>query len=295
MYSTLQLKMKLKFLLVLALVLGLGSGSVVTTKVTVSAQEIEPEIRAVPQSPEVPKTEPQGNTIAQTLTTLKETYRGQLAEYRDAERSYQIASQQYLQLNTLVSLESAVQGMKKTMVLRDQVLITYVTILQTQLSISTGINLDQKTTLSTSLEAQLLGLKAHLVTAQAAETKEQVVQVTQTFKVLGDTTEEVAYQVQTIVATGKLQTIYDKSITLANEIDQNLVAGTADIKQRERQRAIAEVRLALGRSKEGINYLLENRSSNASQSSFQTALRELNQVYGDVSQALDYLDELMRL
>lgn len=280
--------------LVFILALGIGLSVGLKPVISVNAQSPSPEV-----SPELEATVSAQELVAppldQELLTLGNTYRGQLAEYREAERAFQIASQQYLQLNTLVSLENALQNMKRAMVLRDQVLITYLTILQRQLSSATGINLDQKNNLSTALGIQLEELRNHLQTVEAADTRDQIVSAGESFIELGKATEDVAYQVQTTLATGRLQTVYDKTTILANEIDQTLVQTTSDIKQGERQRAITEVRSALGRAKAGIDELVAKRRTTGSQSNFQSALRNLNQVYGDLTLSLDYLDELLRL
>lgn len=264
---------------------------------TALAQEDSPlpTVEPTPVTDQSPAPVPAPPNFEQELSVLRQTYRGQLAEYRDAERSYQIAAQQYVQLNTLVSLESAVQHMKKAMVLRDQVLITYLSILRTQLSFATGINLDQKQVLETEVQTKLTQLKDHLQTAETAANKDEVTLVATNFEVLGEETSETAYKVQTVVATGKMQTVYDKTTSLADEIDKDLVQTTTDIKQGERQRAITEVRVTLGRAKTGIEYLLENQRQSASQNSLQSALTDLNQVYGSLAQALNYLDELLRI
>lgn len=270
---------------ILGLLLALVGSSlfVLETVYAQASPESSPELTVTPV-----------NTTS-TLNTLKETYRGQLAEYRTAERTYQIAAQQYRELNTLVSLEAVLQAMKKAMILRDQVLITYLTILQTQLGQATGINLDQKTSLNDNLTNTNQLVSDHLQSTQGAETKEQIVAAASEFEVVGKQTETTSYLAQTILAIGRLQTVYDKATVLTDDLDKNLVATTVDIKQAERQRAIAEVKATLSNAKQEIEYLLSNQSQISTRATLQSALRNLNVIYQDLIRSLDYLDELLRL
>ena len=59
------------------------------------------------------------------IAGLKEVYRGQLSEYRDADKEFVIAKDQYHQLGTLASINDATEAARKVFALRDQVLISY--------------------------------------------------------------------------------------------------------------------------------------------------------------------------
>ena len=72
------------------------------------------------------------------IADVRATYRSQLEQYRTAERKYVLAKEQYLKLNTLVSLEDAVKATREAMLARDQVLTSYLTLLRLLLIDATG-------------------------------------------------------------------------------------------------------------------------------------------------------------
>src|SRR3989344_2248308 len=82
--------------------------------------------------------------LAAQIIDVTKTYQTQLEEYRRQEQAYILAKDQYFKLQTLVALEGELKATKAALKARDQVLITYLTLLRLELINSTGVALERK-------------------------------------------------------------------------------------------------------------------------------------------------------
>jgi len=228
---------------------------------------------------------------------LKQTYRQQLDDYRTADRQYQISVEQYRQLKTLAALEDAVQQTHVTMKLRNEVLVSYLQLLQIQLQEATGVNLDQKTRMLQALMADIENLKQFRQKLGPEADRGQVNQLASEFAELAKPLESDAYRVQTMLVIGKLQTIYDKSLIVRTEIEQEALQ-KQDIHKAERERASQEIKSNLLEVKlliDEINVETARLDSDFSRSSFSGQQGELTQIYAGLAQNLSYLQELLMI
>lgn len=254
-------------------------------------------VSAVAVSTFVPRVQAQETITPEKYAQLRTEYRAKLDDYRSTERQYVIATEQYQQLNTLTSLEAALQATKNAMLKRADVLEAYMTLQTIQLQTATGVNLSQKAEYMQRLTNNLNALKQHRDKVQQAETRQAVNQVATEFAEFGKTLESDSVKVQTLLTLGKLQTIYDKSSTLLSDMEQS-TKDLNDIKQVQRQRAAGEVRALLESTKTKINEVTTNTirpDVDFSEGSFDSLLSKLNEIYAGLSQSLTYLDEFLRI
>jgi hypothetical protein len=231
------------------------------------------------------------------ILDVRATYRSQLETYRNAERQYLITKEQFFKLNTLASLEAAVKATKEAMLARDQVLYSYLTLVRLYLIDATGVNLTQKEPTLAELEVVLQALEAHTQTVSAANDRYQISQASQEFLTLGPRIEAVAYQTTTILSIGELQTIYDKSLSLDQEITASL-SGITDVRNAERQRALTEIKRELNEvqtSFSEVNLMVEKENQKFNRAFYNRVTQNLGTVYVGLSQTLTHMAEVLKL
>jgi hypothetical protein len=232
------------------------------------------------------------------IKTVEQTYKGQLETYRTAINRYQIAKQQYTQLQTLTSLEEAVRATREAMIARNDVLLTYLTLLRLNLIQATGINLTLKDPTITQLEATHAWLGQHQEKVTSAVDRAKLLEVADEFSTRQESITNIAYLTQSLLAVGKLQTVYDKTVLLAEEVETEVVQGKTDVKQGERQRALAEIEREISLVQQffaAVNQDMEKENTQFSRSFYTKLQRDLGSAYSQLAQTLSHLSELVRL
>lgn len=180
-------------------------------------------------------------SIAEEIAEVDRTYKGQLAEYRQAADQFNIAKGQFLKLNTLASLEVAVQDGRKALLLRDQVLLTYLKLIELKLLESDGINLEEKTIALDGTKDLQQDFQAHYDLTNNAIDRVAINQVADDFEVLSPRIVSLANYVSTLLRIGKLQTVYDHALSLVEKTNPNAEGVEPSLKQNEMIRAHAEI------------------------------------------------------
>jgi len=232
------------------------------------------------------------------ILDLTNTYRSQLEQYRNSENRYQVAKVQFQQLNTLQSLEAAVKATNEAMAARDAVLITYLRLLRLLLIQTNGINLDQKNPTVATLEQHIQTVQDHAVLVAAADDRYELATVADSFDVFSVQLQQTSYRTLSLLAVGKLQTVYDQALSLSQEIGQVIATAEADIKQGERQRAYTEVQNQLSTVQQSfsiVNAVLSNSEGQITQFAYSNTLDSLQTIYGSLWQGLSFMAEILNL
>lgn len=245
-------------------------------------------------------------TQAQTLvpfgedTAKQQLYREQIGSYRDAERTFEISKEQYFQLQTLAALEQAVSGTRNVLLARSKVLISYLEILHTELSLQHGINLQEKEDVLGRLEAQLEYLKAHQDQVLLANDREAVLAVVTGFKQNQIAIEDAVYRARTLIAVGKVQTVNDKARALLEDIKtEHAKEEVTSLVASKRDRAYAETQRHIDQTESAIieimqeDYARNTKSFNKSRFSQLTDM--LTDPYVTAQKSLEFLEELLSL
>lgn len=227
------------------------------------------------------------------INQLKEQYRMELETYRDLERQTDIANKQYVQLKTLVSLETAVTTLKKTMQSRAKVLELYVKLLTLELTNATGVELSSKERLLQLLDSSQSKLGTHLAAVEQANDRDSLTRVSASFEPIGSELEEIAYQTQAQLTISKLQTVYDKVQVVKDEVDQQTAAQTPLLQQPARERAFAETNRNLDQVRDELVALQSGLANQElGRTSYSDILRSADSVYAGIAQSLNFLSEL---
>ena len=241
------------------------------------------------QSPIISQKESVSNEIAE----VKRSYKGQLAEYRQANDQFIIAKGQFEKLNTLASLEVAVQSVRKVLSLRDQVLLTYLKTIELELLEADGINLEEKTIALDETKDLKRDFLKHKDLVDNAIDRIAVDKVADDFEILSPRIVSLSGYASTLLSVGKLQTIYDQSLTLVGSTDPRNLTNEPSLKLNEKIRAHNEVTSLMSDIEVSLNTIWDEiKQARIKEKPSET--EKINaSVYAGLSQVLLFLEEIL--
>lgn len=234
----------------------------------------------------------------QEMNQLRTTYRSQLETYRAAERQYTISKEQYAQLQTLGSLEEAVQSTKKAMEARLDLFETYFQMLKITLLSTTGIDVQTKTAQVEAIDAAIVEIKQHRLAVERAQDRPQLLGVQQQFIVLTPQIEEAAYKTLMVISYGRVQAMLDKTTAVSKELADYVDTNEKNaLKIAEKRRGFEEI----GRTLTLVNQELTNTNRAMNQpkerysaSDYSYVVSLLEKAYGGLSRTITYLEEILK-
>lgn len=184
------------------------------------------------------------STMAQTINKsveLKNLFRSQLEQYQLAQREYSLYKQQYKQLQTLASLEKAVQATRVVLIRRSEVLTTYFDLLFDQLSTAPGIDVQKKQELSQQITALVEVLRGQKTQAESIVDKQAVADFADQFELLEPQILQTSYQTRAYLQVGAYQDLLVRSQAFSQEIKTYQATDSSSaFKQTARDRAYLE-------------------------------------------------------
>lgn len=236
----------------------------------------------------------QRETLEKEINDLKEIYRGQLSDYRDAEKAFTIARDQYHQLQTLASINDATESSRKVFVLRDDVLMTYFQLLRTSIIAADGIEVSLKEVVVKRLEMQVLWLIDHKKRVEQMQDRTQFNALADEVIEKADVFTEISLQSTSILALGKLQDVYDRLVVVRKDIsDVEAKSSTADRSRnsKETDKMINAVKGTIETT--WVNLGEDVREDNVT--SFSSNLvKTLEPIYSGLNKTVSFLQELLR-
>jgi hypothetical protein len=255
-----------------------------------SAQTATPSGSAVELKTVVP--------ITQQLQTLRETYRNKLSEYRNNERDFTIAKEQFIKLQTLNSLEDAVRSTQKVMISRAEVLETYFGMVKLSLTNTQGLDQKVKGEQLVKIDLLLDTLKLHRVQVESSLDRKKIGQMVIKFAEIQPDIERITYESLSLIAFGEMQGVYNDTVGVKNEVkayvDKN---ETNALRLAEKKRGIDEITTNLVTVKaqlDKINGQISETRTQKTQSFYSQVTEDLSAVYGGLSRAQSYLTEVMK-
>lgn len=257
-------------------------------------QDIEPlaEVEEVLAEPtELP------DSLDDQLLDLAKTYRGQLTEYQQAEKQYELAIAQYQQLNTLAALETAVNATQQLLLVRDQVLITYLRQVRIYLIDTEGINIDVKNRTIDRLDILLELLTQHIRQVERVEDRLQVQEALFEFELFREEYLSATIYAKRLIQFGRLRTANDQTEEVFQVVQAIDVSDLSNLRQQQRTRSLQETE----RHMEKVNMLFQELfleiEENELKPQRDTGVDRgaLEELYAEVAQTHAFLDELIRL
>lgn len=255
------------------------------------AQTEAPETAVIAPSP-LASISPEINS-----TELRRLYITQFDDYRTIEKQAQVAITQYQTLNTLVSLEQALQLTHRAMELRSEVLVSYLELVRRQLQQATGISVTEKSRVLEELATDNQALRDHQTRLLRVEDRQALNQEAALFAPLAAKLESDVGQAQTLMTVGRLLTIYDKSVTLQSEIEAYLQTKD-DVHASVRARASQEIKSTLAEVKmsiDTVNASFQRTDGQYSNVQSGNAIKELSGIFVGLSQTLSYFEEILKI
>jgi hypothetical protein len=275
---------------VVALALGVVMAAVATT--SLSAQT------ATPSATKPPVVTPTTGASTQQLDSLRTTYRTQLAAYRNDERAYTIAKEQYAQLQTLASLEEAVKATQKVMIARAALLETYFQMLKITLQNTPGIEVPMKNDHLEAIDFILDELHKHRLAVEKATDRTSVDAMQVEFTEIDDMVKQTAYRTLMMVSYGRAQTLYDKTLAVSRDFaDQIDREEKNPLVLAEKRRGFAEIGRNLTDIKTDFAELTDtlNRDPKAfTESSYGNFVEDLQGIFSGLSRSITYLEEIIK-
>ena len=228
------------------------------------------------------------------IEKIKESYRGELTEYRDAEKEFTIAKDQYQQLQTLASINKVTEAARKVFTLRDQVLITYLNLQRNNIYAAEGIELSLKELVISRIEVEGRWLVDHKNRVETMLDRSQFNSLADEFTAKEDDFKEVSDQAAMILGLGNLQDVFDRLVLVRKDIfDIEAKSSTADRTRasKETDRLLSEVKAQL---EEIWIELGENIQENKAGGFASNSVKTFDPVYANLNKTVSFLEELLR-
>ena len=236
------------------------------------------------------------------IAEVKRTLNGQLAEYRQLDQEFTILKGQFFKLNTLSSLEAAVQATRVVQEKRNQVLGTYLALLKLEISSTAGMKpeyAEYSLQEIASLEQALLRHtdQVRLSLDRTASNKSSADFV------------PIALRVQNTIAfsraslqLARYQALFDSTVTVLEAI-YNSKDATAESKQPpilvtpQDQRAFEQILEVMIELEDSLNVadaqvkkVVDSAGTESGNIDIETSI---SNAYGNFSQVFSFLDELL--
>lgn len=237
-------------------------------------------------------------SIDAQIADVRSTYRGQLEQYRNQERQYQISLDQYQRLGTLTSLETAVTATQQLMLTRARVLATYTNLVRLHVVKQEGLDDVKKNELIARMDQLLVELETHQRSVELATDRIRVNALTAEFKPLGKRVEDTCYQALSFLNLGKLRVVYAKAEVLHEVIKAEESTSSAVLDNAQRDRAIAETERTFEQVGElfgTIEELAYGEDITRAKSDNQRLREEAKPIYAGLNKILSFLEEILRL
>ncbi len=234
--------------------------------------------------------------LAAEIEALNQDLLAELGQYKQDERQFRIAHNQYQDLQTLGSIEQAVAAAKKVMLSRNQVIRIYLNILHLQLIETEGVELHQREAAVSLLEADQQQLSDFEERLTAASRREQINQLAAEFEPLGSQLYENSHYALNILAIGRLQSVYDKAVAIRQDLDLEPDTKQGQHDQTQRQRDLDEIDRLLteisSSLREAWSQAASHQTRERSQTFYRNLTRDLSPTYAKLSQLIAYYQEL---
>lgn len=238
----------------------------------------------------------QKEQLTQEIDSLKKLYRDSVESYRLAEQEFVVAKGQYQQLNTLASLENAVQKTKAVLISRNQVLEVYLELVLTTLEDTSGVNLDQQSQVSSQISDTINDLRDYRQSLEESSDRNGVNQRADEFEELSDQVVSVAHKGMALIMIGRVQNVYDLSRLLHQDVknaQEELELST--LKRQELERANQEIDRNFDQVLDKLilvrEHVDDNQEKDVKSNYYERAQELLSPAYSDLTQIVSYLRE----
>lgn len=230
------------------------------------------------------------------IAALQEVYSQRIEAYQTAERQYRLAKSQHQKLQSLISLEEAVQATRQVMQQRTDVLLSYVDLLYAELQDTLGLELTDKDAQSKQLETTVALLREHRTSLDSANSRDDIAAEVVAFKPLYERVTKDSEKTRSLIAVGRMQLVYDKAQIVRTDI-QKLQESyeVSTLKKSERDRAYTEIERQFATTSDALRSLRQEVASEKGTTSYTTISGKLLTISSGLSRIVSYLEEVLRI
>lgn len=242
-----------------------------------------------------------GHVFAQTeAESSKQQYLRLVTQYREKDRQYLVAYQQYLQLLTLASQEEMVKQAKDAMNLRAQTLDTYLLAVSQALAQTKGVELSRQQTALKDIDTQRTVIQAHKDQVESLTDRVALDTESMSFQKLQPSIENAAYSALALIKIAQLQNSIDQLQSPIDMITQSLEGSSLEQTViEEKKRGLTEIGRQLELVKQSLVQAQEDYDSSAKTQKFDaddyTSITSiLSSGYAKTKLILSYVQELSK-
>lgn len=236
--------------------------------------------------------------LKEDIAEVKRTLNGQLAEYRQSEQDFRILQGQYFQLNTLSSLEAAIQGTRSVQEKRNQVLGTYLALLTLELNNTAGIKLEYREYVITEIEALELALLRHTDQVRTSLDRVAIAKASSDFELTGQKVQQTIAFARSVLQLARYQALFDSTVSVLENIRTDDAETSEYLTTPQDERAFEQIITVmesieanlLEADTQVLKVITPMERGRATSVSFD---KVLSSNYGNFTQVYRYLDELL--
>lgn len=234
--------------------------------------------------------------IEERRQAIIDRYRQEIEGYRAAVREFRLARTQFGQLQTLASLEAAVQATRRVFLVRTIVLGTYLESVVLRVEIAEGLTPAERSLLLSDLREAQRDLTFHYQTIEEAHDREAMADLADDFEELAPTLINATYQALSYLVLVELRVTYEQ----ARQFEENLqeyhqTLDDGALKRAERNRAYREVDRTLTRAGDGLERIGESLAldDDFHLRRYHRLVENLQPIFADLSRSVAFLEELL--
>lgn len=236
--------------------------------------------------------------LNQRRVALRDRYFNYLEDYRDAERQYIIAQEQYYQLNTLTAQDEAIRRAREVLRLRAEVLQNYYEYLEVSLTLTLGIESSDKDAMLNKLRQAQQDFEVYKDKLSQVDDR---IEVQESFVTVNSRQREwmgIGYATLSLMKLGQLQSALDNARLMHKDLGEWLAHQDMPAAEKaKRQRGLDEVMRLLDAAQQGLREQgVQYRRRTAGESVFSSAHYQSFQddvapSYAQMRQAVQFLKE----
>ncbi len=241
----------------------------------------------------------QSRQLQTQLDNLQTSYKKNFELYYQDNRQYLIAKEEYHHHQTLASVENFVKDTKKIVHSRNQVLITFMEMMQLRLKMTKTLPLEDKVELLSDLEETVQKVKQFNIKLNDIYDVENLNNYLSDFPDIFYQMQQNSYQAILFVKYDGIKRVANEISNLFNELEETTPRLSNQVKEDERlrsfdltQKAIADNNLLIKKLWEQIKYEEDPEKIPDYKGLKQGSFEQFNEIYGNFRQIMFYIKEL---
>lgn len=230
------------------------------------------------------------------INVLTVKYRDSVEAYRSREREFQIAKQEYQQLETLASLENAVKATKAVYLSRTEVLAVYIELLQNILMQAQGIPVLEKQRTLEDIILRLEAIQRHKASILEAQDKVAIEVLADQFELMRIDIDATVHRAQSFIVLGKFNVVYAQAQELKKVIENDVESRELnELQKAEYQRAFDEVDRSLTKVESSLASIHSDIAASDAEYSlgfYNLILSRLSEPYSGLRKVVSFFEEL---